>query len=41
MVLVGGTNLNPSGTRTLGFAEGGKNIVLFETDLVDVKNNAK
>ncbi|PQJ69439.1 substrate import-associated zinc metallohydrolase lipoprotein [Polaribacter butkevichii] len=38
MVLVGGLNLNPSGTRTLGFAEGGKNIVLFETDLVDVKS---
>ncbi|WP_341220958.1 substrate import-associated zinc metallohydrolase lipoprotein [Polaribacter atrinae] len=41
MVLVGGTNLNPSGTRTLGFAEGGKNIVLFETDLVDVKNKSQ
>ncbi|WP_343330577.1 substrate import-associated zinc metallohydrolase lipoprotein [Polaribacter staleyi] len=41
MVLVGGTNLNPSGTRTLGFAEGGKNIVLFETDLIDVKNKSQ
>ena len=40
-VLVGGSNLNPSGTRTLGFAEGGKNIVLFETDLVDVKNKSQ
>jgi substrate import-associated zinc metallohydrolase lipoprotein len=40
-VLVGGTNLNPSGTRTLGFAEGGKNIVLFETDLIDVKNKSQ
>ncbi|QTD38619.1 hypothetical protein JL193_04905 [Polaribacter batillariae] len=37
MVLIGGFNLNPSGTRTLGFAEGGKNIVLFEVDEVDVK----
>lgn len=38
LVLIGGLNLNPSGTRTLGFAEGGKNIVLFEVDLVDVKS---
>lgn len=37
-VLIGGSNLNPSGTRTLGFAEGGKNIALFEVDLIDVKN---
>jgi substrate import-associated zinc metallohydrolase lipoprotein len=38
LVLVGGLNLNTNGTRTLGFAEGGKNIVLFEVDLIDVKS---
>lgn len=38
IVLIGGFNLNPNGTRTLGFAEGGKNIVLFEVDLTDVKS---
>ncbi|WP_298780126.1 substrate import-associated zinc metallohydrolase lipoprotein [uncultured Polaribacter sp.] len=41
LLLVGGKNLNPSGTRTLGFAEGGKNIVLFETDLINVKDKSE
>ncbi|CAL2081451.1 substrate import-associated zinc metallohydrolase lipoprotein [Tenacibaculum sp. 190524A02b] len=40
LVLVGGKNLNEDGTRTLGFAEGGKNIVLFEADLIDLKSKA-
>ncbi|WP_075340502.1 substrate import-associated zinc metallohydrolase lipoprotein [Tenacibaculum agarivorans] len=40
LVLVGGFNLNEDGTRTLGFAEGGKNIVLFEVDLIDFSNRA-
>ncbi len=35
IVLIGGLNLNENGTRTLGFAEGGKNIVFFEVDLID------
>ena len=38
LVLIGGLNLNQNGTRTLGFAEGGKNIVLFEVDRIDLKN---
>ncbi|WP_299058743.1 substrate import-associated zinc metallohydrolase lipoprotein [uncultured Polaribacter sp.] len=38
LVLIGGFNLNENGTRTLGFAEGGKNIVLFEADLIDLTN---
>lgn len=38
LVIVGGFNLNENGTRTLGFAEGGKNIVLFEADLIDLKD---
>jgi substrate import-associated zinc metallohydrolase lipoprotein len=37
-VLVGGRNLNTTGTITLGLAEGGQRITLFETDLVDKKN---
>ncbi len=36
LILIGGYNLNENGTRTLGFAEGGKSIVLFEADLVDL-----
>ncbi|WP_440880495.1 substrate import-associated zinc metallohydrolase lipoprotein [Tenacibaculum sp. C7A-26P2] len=35
IVLVGGFNLNPSGTITLGFAEGGKKIVFFNVDTID------
>lgn len=37
LVVIGGYNLNENGTRTLGFAEGGKNIVLFEADLINLK----
>ena len=37
-VLVGGRNLNTTGTITLGLAEGGQRITLFETELVDKKN---
>jgi len=40
LVLIGGFNLNEDGTRTLGFAEGGKNIVLFEANLIDLKDKA-
>ena len=39
-VLVGGVNLNTTGTITLGLAEGGKRITFFETDNVDKKNRA-
>ena len=35
LVLVGGVNLNSTGTKTLGEAEGGQRITLFETDYVD------
>ena len=38
IVLIGGINLNPSGTITLGLAEGGKRITFFNTDLVDLKD---
>lgn len=38
ILLVGGINLNPSGTITLGVAEGGKRITFFNTDLVDLKD---
>lgn len=37
-VLVGGINLNTTGTITLGLAEGGQRITLFETDNVNKKN---
>lgn len=37
-VLVGGVNLNSTGTITLGLAEGGQRITLFETDNVDKKD---
>lgn len=36
ILLVGGINLNSSGTITLGLAEGGKRITFFNTDLVDL-----
>ena len=39
-VLVGGVNLNTTGTITLGLAEGGKRITFFETDKVDKTNRA-
>jgi substrate import-associated zinc metallohydrolase lipoprotein len=35
LVLVGGESLNNNGTKTLGEAEGGQRITLFETDYVD------
>jgi substrate import-associated zinc metallohydrolase lipoprotein len=38
IVLVGGLNLNPSGTITLGLAEAGKRIVLFNVNLLEKKN---
>lgn len=39
-VLVGGINLNTTGTITLGLAEGGQRITLFETDNVNKKDRA-
>lgn len=38
IVLVGGVNLNSVGTRTLGIAEGGQRVTLFETDYIDKTN---
>jgi substrate import-associated zinc metallohydrolase lipoprotein len=35
IVLIGGVNLNSVGTRTLGIAEGGQRVTLFETDYID------
>lgn len=35
LALSGGFNTNPEGTITLGFAEGGKKIVLFNVDFID------
>jgi substrate import-associated zinc metallohydrolase lipoprotein len=40
-VLVGGINLNTTGTITLGLAEGGQRITLFETDNVNNRANVK
>ena len=40
IVLVGGVNLNSVGTRTLGLAEGGQRVTLFETDYIDRSNRA-
>ncbi|MNK59054.1 hypothetical protein D3C87_781530 [compost metagenome] len=40
IVLVGGVNSNSNGTRTLGIAEGGQRITLFEVDNLNVKNRA-
>lgn len=37
-VLVGGLNLNTNGTTTLGLAEGGQRISLFEVDNLDKKS---
>lgn len=39
-VLVGGVNLNTTGTITLGLAEGGQRITLFEVDNVNKKDRA-
>lgn len=38
ILLIGGRNVNPSGTITLGIAEGGKRITLFEIDLLKKGN---
>ena len=35
IILSGGVNRNPSGTRTLGVAEAGKRVTLFEIDLLN------
>jgi substrate import-associated zinc metallohydrolase lipoprotein len=37
-VLVGGTNLNTTGTQTLGLAEGGQRVTLFEIDYLNKKS---
>ena len=36
IVMVGGMNLDVTGTVTLGLAEGGQRVTLFETDNVDI-----
>lgn len=43
IVMVGGMNLDQTGTITLGLAEGGQRVTLFETDYVDStdKQNVK
>jgi substrate import-associated zinc metallohydrolase lipoprotein len=41
LVLVGGRNVNPSGTILLGLAEGGKRVSLFEIDLLNKKSRAE
>jgi substrate import-associated zinc metallohydrolase lipoprotein len=40
IVLVGGVNSNTNGTRTLGIADSGQRITLFEVDYLDRKNRA-
>lgn len=40
IVLIGGVNLNSVGTRTLGIAEGGQRVTLFETDYIDKTKRA-
>lgn len=40
LALSGGINLNPEGTITLGFAEAGKKIVLFNVDYIDYTSRA-
>ena len=40
IVLVGGKNLNTNGTRTLGIADSGQRITLFEVDYLDKTNRA-
>ena len=40
LVLAGGINRNPSGTITLGVAEGGKRITLFNVNLVQKSSRA-
>lgn len=43
IVMVGGANLDLTGTVTLGLAEGGQRVTLFETDNVDItdRDNVK
>jgi len=38
IVLVGGVNSNTNGTRTLGIADSGQRITLFEVDYLNTKN---
>lgn len=40
IVLVGGVNSNSNGTRTLGIADSGQRITLFEVDYLDTSNRA-
>lgn len=40
-VLVGGMNLNTNGTRTLGLAEGGQRVTLFQVDDLDRTSRAE
>ncbi|WP_316632724.1 substrate import-associated zinc metallohydrolase lipoprotein [uncultured Flavobacterium sp.] len=40
IVLIGGVNLNSVGTKTLGLAEGGQRVTLFETDYIEQKDRA-
>ncbi|KAF2513791.1 zinc-binding metallopeptidase [Flavobacterium foetidum] len=40
IVLVGGVNSNTNGTRTLGIADSGQRITLFEVDYLNKKNRA-
>lgn len=40
LLMVGGVNLNQSATVILGLAEGGKKITFFETDFLDLDNEA-
>ncbi|MBP4139778.1 zinc-binding metallopeptidase [Flavobacterium geliluteum] len=40
IVLVGGVNSNSNGTRTLGIADSGQRITLFEVDYLNKKNRA-
>ncbi|MDW8848709.1 putative zinc-binding metallopeptidase [Flavobacterium sp. MMLR14_040] len=39
-VLVGGTNLNTTGTQTLGLAEGGQRVTLFKIDYLNRNSRA-
>lgn len=39
-VLVGGTNLNTTGTQTLGLAEGGQRVTLFKIDYLNRSSRA-
>jgi substrate import-associated zinc metallohydrolase lipoprotein len=40
IVLVGGVNSNTNGTRTLGIADSGQRITLFEVDYLNTSNRA-